>query len=165
MSSAQDVSTKVSIDKFNGDNYEMWNRYKCGVFLTKSVWHVVNREMTPIIANTKAKMTISNQTTSRSDSWYSTWTRITITWLTTARKRGVEMAEGGNVLRHSNEVLTTSVKLSNISANMEDDDVAICLLRSLPKSFEYVVLNLDMSSGEMDTQDMINVLANERIKR
>ncbi|POM73090.1 Integrase catalytic core protein [Phytophthora palmivora] len=141
MSSAQDVSTKVSIDKVDGDNYATWNHNMRGVFLTKSV----NIAFGLMLLHMDADY---HHVVGNCEEAWVTWPRLK-TLYGGSKKAGriylnrplfsMEMTEGGNVLHHCNEVLNTSAKLGSIGAKMEVEDVAVLTNEHIKRQREKAV--------------------------
>ena len=179
-------------EKFNGDNYASWSGYMRAVFLSKQCWEVVNVNGVPSFTSHEMKMEYQARTNValgllflhmnsdyhhlifEFDHTWEAWLKLKELY-EGQQKAGriylkrqlfsLKMEEGSNVLDHCNKTMMLLSKLSSIGAKVEDEDAAICLLLSLPKSFENIVLHMEMNENELKLNDVIKVLTNEYVKR
>ena len=194
MTSDQDAMTKVLIDRFNGDNYATWSRYMRGVFLTKSTWHVVSREATPTFADPRGmdeyvKTAHGNNIAFElmllhMDAEYHhvvdeceearvAWTQLNTLSVDRIRLDVFNSSASSSVRRWWK---TPTYCITAISSERQcqaqqhrgqdgGQGRGDLLVAQSPKSYENVVLNVEMSSAELRTHDVVKVLTNEHIKR
>jgi len=180
------------IDKFSGDNYASWHGYMRAIFLSKNLWDVVNLTKQPNITTAEEKLNyqkVNNHALGllflymnaeyhhiimEYDQVWQAWLKLKELYQTQEKagriylKRqlfSLEMNEGDNIMQHCNKALQIQAKLINIGCKMEDEDVAICILRSLPKSYENLVMHLEISDKELSTKEVIKALTHEHVKR
>ncbi len=76
------------------------------------------------------------------------------------------MQEGEDLLAHINMVKVLVNQLRSIEVNIEDEDVYMVLLMSLPSSFDNLVTSLEsMSTKDVDFQFIVIRLFHEVSKR
>jgi hypothetical protein len=78
----------------------------------------------------------------------------------------IKMQEGEDLLVHINMVKALANKLRSIELKIEDEDVYMVLLMSLPPSFDNLVTSLEsMSTKDVDFQFIVVRLFHEISKR
>jgi hypothetical protein len=76
------------------------------------------------------------------------------------------MQEGEDLLTHINMVKALADQLCSIEVKIEDEDMYMVLLMSLPSSFDNLVMNLEsMYTKDVDLQFIIARLLHEVSKR
>jgi len=187
-----DEDSGIKIQKFNGDNYSSWSSYMRAILLSKNVWDVVNYTEKPVFPEVNQKLDFSKRSNIalgllylhmkvdfhhiiiECDTAWEAWIKLKELYQGQEKvgriylKRqlfSLKMNENENVLQHCNKALQIQAKLTSIGAQMDDEDVAICILLSLPKRYESIVLHLEMSDKTLKTQDVIKALTNEHIKQ
>lgn len=83
------------------------------------------------------------------------------------RKRffAMEMREGDDMLTHINEVKTLAEQLEAIGASVNDEDLVITLLCSLPESYGFLITALESRSDDLTWEFVTARLLHEELKR
>jgi len=153
----------TTVEKFNGDNYASWSGYVHAAFLSKQVWTAVNYDHQPAPTSEDVRRVyVSKDNVAfgllflcmhadyhhviiKCDEAWKGWALLKnlyqrqekVGWIYLKRQLfSLKMPKGANALQHCNHALQLQAKLTSIGAIVEDEDVAICILQNLPKSFK-----------------------------
>ena len=80
----------------------------------------------------------------------------------------IKMLEGGSIIDHLNDFNMVKNQLSSIGVNFDDEGRALLILRSLPKSWDGLVMSVGNSvsgSSTLKFDDVIGVILSEEMQR
>ena len=184
-------SLKV-MEKFDGGNFHLW-KFKMRMMLSKhGLWKFVDGSAT--IPHDEDQITDYNEKATKAfallcehltdaqlahiqycENVKSAWETLcgvheakTIGNKLFLRRRffTIKMQEGEDLLAHINMVKALADQLRSIEVNIEDEDVYMVLLMSLPPSFDNLVTSLEsMSTKDVDLQFIVARLVHEVSKR
>jgi hypothetical protein len=167
MASFEGESAKV-IDKFNGENFNLWKFKMEMVLASMDLWEIVDgsEEAPPSNADPKvikeyqrrAKKAMSTiginlvdnqlhhikRCKGPAEAWNIHETRSLSNILFIHRKFFTcKMQEGEDLLDHINKVKALADQLACLEVPVKDEDVVMALLESLPPSYEYLITALE----------------------
>jgi hypothetical protein len=171
MASFEGESTRV-IDKFNGENFNLWKFKMEMVLASMDLWEIVDRSAEAAPSNADPKIIKEYQRSAKkamsiiginlvdsqlhhikrgkgpAEAWKTLCniheTRSLSNILFICRKFFTcKMQEGEDLLDHINKVKALADQLACLEVPVRDEDVVMTLLESLPPSYEYLITALE----------------------
>ena len=180
---------KIEIEKFNGQSFELWKLKMEDMLVDKDQWIAVDPSTKPMAMSDedwkkldqKAKRTIrlcvSNSVllnVSGEATTKNLWEKIGTLYQSMSlvnnlflRKKlyNLRMKDGDSVTEHLNAFNTVVSQLSSIDIKISDEDKCICLLFSLPKSWDSLVIAIGSNTTTLNFDDIVSTLLSEEMRR
>ena len=183
-------SSRIEIEKFNGQNFELWKLKMEDLLVDKEQWAAVDPGTKPTSVSTedwekldrKARSTIrlclSDSVllnVSGEDSAKKLWEKLGNLYQSKSlvnklflRKKlyHLRMEDGDSVTDHLNVFNTLVSQLVSVDIKMEEEDKCITLLCSLPDSWDNLVVAIGSSTkSALKFEDIVSSLLSEEMRR
>jgi hypothetical protein len=184
---------KFRVEKFNGQNYQLWKMqmedylYQKDLFLPlgriakkpttmkDKEWEIIDRKdlgMIWLSLEASVAFNISKEKTTKGlmDTLAKLYEKPLASNKVFLMKRlfNMKMSEGGSVADHLNEFNTVTNQLSSVKVDFDDEVRALLILCSLPKSWNILVMavsNSVSSSNTLKFDDVVGVILSEEMRR
>jgi len=184
---------KFRVEKFNGQNYQLWKMqmeeyfYQKDLFLPLSgvakkpatmkdeEWEILDRKALGTIRLSLAAsvaFNISKEKTTKGlmDALAKLYEKPSASNKVFLMKRlfNMKMSEGGSVADHLNEFNTVTNQLSSVKVDFDDEVRALLILCSLPESWNGLVMAVSNSvsgSNTLKFDDVVGVILSEEMRR
>ena len=183
-------SSRIEIEKFNGQNFELWKLKMEDLLVDKEQWAAVDPGTKPTSVSTedwekldrKVRSTIHIclsysvlLNVSREDSGKKQWEKLGNLYQSKSlvnklflRKKlyHLRMEDGDSVTDHLNVFNTLVSQLVSVDIKMEEEDKCITLLCSLPDSWDNLVVAIGSSTkSALKFEDIVSSLLLEEMRR
>ena len=184
-----DADTRITIAKFDGENFHLW-KFKMQMMLkNKGLWDTVEggnggkavgesewkrkeeRALALIVLSLSdgQLMHVQNSSTAREawDKLCNIHERKGLANKLYLRRKFLtaKMEEGGSMAGHINKIKMMAQQLEAIGAPASEDDIVTTLLYSLPESFEQLIVSLESRADSLDLEFLTARLLNEETQR
>jgi hypothetical protein len=184
-----DSDTKLTVEKFKGENFHLWKFRMMMLMKEKGVWGVIDEEweagetekggvkrkedkaMALIVLSLSDAQLLHVQTALTAKE---AWLKL----IEVHERKGlanklylcrkfltITMEEGDSMIAHINKVKTLAQQLEAIGEKLREEDIVTTLLYSLPETFESLIVALEARADDLTLEFITARLMHEELRR